>query len=109
MEGKLIHYPAAKPENVYVLPGTTKSISNAAFMNCANLKTLTLPEGLTEIGAEAFRNCEGLKRLSVPSSVTSIGKDAFTVWKSEMIIQVKSGSFAQQYAAENGIKAEIIP
>ncbi len=104
----LLHYPAAGPKDSYALPATVQSISHAAFMNCGNLKTITLPDGLTEIGADAFRNCGGLKKLAVPSSVVSIGKDAFTVWEGEIILQVRNESYAQQYAAENLLKTEII-
>ena len=37
------------------LPSTLKVIRNEAFMGCKNLKSVRLPEGLTEIGLRAFR------------------------------------------------------
>lgn len=37
------------------LPSTLKVIKNEAFMGCANLKNISLPDGLVEIGLRAFR------------------------------------------------------
>ena len=43
----------------------------------ANLKTYTIPEGVTDIAEDAFYQCLGLESVVIPDSVTSIGDYAF--------------------------------
>jgi len=47
------------------------------FVGCANLVSVTLPDGLTSIGDYAFYECTNLLTASLPKSLTSIGKYAF--------------------------------
>ena len=54
-----------------------KTIEDSAFVDCASLKKLDLPEGLETIGYQAFYGCKGLGTLVIPSTVKSIGKVAF--------------------------------
>jgi hypothetical protein len=66
------------------LPYTIQNISNgginfSAFTNCINLTNVTFsgtPQ-ITSIGQYAFNYCSGLKTISVPNSVTNIGEYAF--------------------------------
>ena len=44
----------------------------------AQIKSVILPNGLTNIGSCAFENCEALKKIVLPDSVTDIGKSAFS-------------------------------
>ena len=44
----------------------------------ANIKHVSLPEGLTHIGNVAFADCANLTNIDIPSSVTSIGDGAFS-------------------------------
>ena len=53
------------------------SIGNAAFYNCTNLTSVTIPNSVTSIGSTAFRYCTSLTSVTIPSSVTSIGFGAF--------------------------------
>lgn len=48
-----------------------------AFALCIDLVSVRLPGGLVEIGAQAFRNTYKLKTLSFPASLRSIGLRAF--------------------------------
>ena len=43
-----------------------------------DIKSVSLPEGLTSIGTYAFRNCTSLASVAIPSSVNSIGTSAFS-------------------------------
>ena len=83
-------------------------MSQAAFINCAGLQEVTLPEGLVSIGQDAFRNCEGLNVLYIPPTVTDIGPEAFVVWGGGFTLEVKEGSPALAYAQENQLKYEIV-
>jgi len=97
---------------------------NGAFKNVANLKTISLPEGIThigkmafyycenleaiiippkvvEIGAESFQGCKKIQSISMPGSVTAIGDDAFYGCSSllgitipEGVISIGGGAFA---------------
>lgn len=42
-------------------------------MNCGDLRSVTIPEGVTTINAYAFRNCTSLTTITIPASVTEIG------------------------------------
>lgn len=107
------------------LPKTVTSIGRCAFFSCKNLKSVTLREGLKEIEQSAFNECMSLEEIELPSTVTTIGRRAF--WdchaltsvfipkktkiigedafghSSKVVIQCEKGSFAEQYAKENGI------
>ena len=58
-----------------------------SFAGCSNLKTVLLPETLTEInmGGDggygfygAFSDCSSLRTISIPSTVTTIGRESFS-------------------------------
>lgn len=53
------------------------SIGNYAFQNCANLRSVTIPNSVTSIGEMAFYYCTNLISVTIPNSVTSIGYGAF--------------------------------
>ncbi len=48
------------------------SIANNAFINCASLKTVTIPSSITSFGASVFSNCRLLESLTIPSGVTTV-------------------------------------
>ena len=52
------------------------SIGNA-FLNCANLTNITIPNSVTSIGMSAFEGCTSLNSITIPQSVASIGDLAF--------------------------------
>ena len=54
-----------------------KSIDSYAFCNCSDLKSITIPEGVTSIGYQAFSGCASLTSIVIPEGVTSIGSGAF--------------------------------
>ena len=60
-----------------VIPDDILVIGNKAFSGCSKLKSITLPEGLTEIGYDAFK-ATGLYSISIPKNVKSIGTGAFS-------------------------------
>ena len=54
-------------------------IGNSAFMNCSNLTSVAIPDGVVNLGNGAFARCFGLERLTMPGSVTNIGMSAFSL------------------------------
>ncbi len=53
------------------------SIGDYAFQGCLSLVSVILPEGLTSIGKSAFQWCSNLCSVTIPSTVTTIGDNAF--------------------------------
>ena len=49
-----------------------------AFSGCDTLRTVTIPEGVTEIGDNSFSGCVNLQTVYVPASVQAIGSSAFS-------------------------------
>lgn len=91
-------------EEVIISSGI-KEISAYAFNDCKNLSKVTIPETVEEIGVCAFEKCTSLKELNIPSSVKAIGNDAFSGCK-DLTILAEEGSFAAQYANENGLSVK---
>ena len=67
-----------------VISGTGEMYNYSSWDNTApwygkkaNIKSLTISDGVTNIGDYAFYNCENLADISIPDSVASIGNDAF--------------------------------
>jgi hypothetical protein len=60
------------------IPHSANSIGKDAFTNCFRLSKITIPSSVTSIGELAFCNCWGLSNIVIPPSVTSIGARAFT-------------------------------
>lgn len=54
------------------------AILDSAFRACANLKEITLPEGVKSIGDSAFRDCPELINVVIPSTMESIGCYVFS-------------------------------
>jgi hypothetical protein len=54
------------------------SIGDWAFIKCARLTSVTIPDSITLIGALAFRDCFGLKSVRIPDSITNIKMEAFS-------------------------------
>lgn len=57
--------------SVTVPSGVT--IKNYAFAGCNNVKTVTLPDDMTEIPNYAFAGCTGLESITIPKGVTKLG------------------------------------
>ncbi len=70
-----------KVEEHLVLPNhinnQTYIIASHVFDNNQTIKTVYLPEGITEIHRNAFGDCENIKELVIPASVTKITWYAF--------------------------------
>lgn len=78
------------------------SIGNHAFSECTSLISVTIPYSVKNIGEFAFYGCSNLEKVTIPKSVSEIGYDAFYNCP-KLTIYGESGSYAEQYAKENGI------
>ncbi len=56
-------------------------IENEAFQGCKALRSVTLPEGLTEIGDYAFAATDELENVELPESLRIVGIGAFNASK----------------------------
>lgn len=65
-----------------VIPIGVTEICNNAFENCTSLSDITLPERLIRICNNAFVNCTSLTKIEIPKSVEEIGSYVFENCKS---------------------------
>ncbi len=87
-----------------IIPEGVTYISGSCFDTCYNLEELTLPESLTSIAKEAFVGSY-IKELTIQAAVTEIGENAFP---DSMSLHVHAGSYAEEYAKENGLTYDIV-
>lgn len=66
----------AELTSVTIPNGVTK-IESHAFCNCSKLTSITIPNGVTSIENNAFASCTELITVTIPDSVTAIGKSTF--------------------------------
>ena len=69
-------HTTVKVKSVVIPEGVTE-IGNGAFYGCENLVNVKIPKSVTLIGANAFNGCSNIKEITIPDSVTSIGDCAF--------------------------------
>ena len=65
-----------------VIPSTylgvaVESVSDGAFSNNVNIRTLTVESGVKKIGASAFSGCTALQSVDIASTLQKIGSSAF--------------------------------
>lgn len=65
-----------------VIPIGVTEICDGAFANCKSLSDITLPEGLIKIRNSAFVNCKSLTKIEIPKSVEQINSNVFENCKS---------------------------
>ena len=118
-------YPAGKTDTEFAVPDGTKVIGANAFCG-SRLERIALPQSLVRVGA-AFDDCERLKELVIPNNVSRLdwsfqgcsSLEYVTVpphTKEIMLsngeinrnvtIRGEAGSYAEQWAGENGIPFE---
>ena len=67
---KMIHFAANSQ---------LQAIGDWAFYNCHNLRSLTLPEGVTNVGDAAFYGCNYLTEITLPSTMKKVADNAFAL------------------------------
>lgn len=97
-----LFYQCTSLSNI-VLSDSITQIGQQSFYGCSSLKQLDLPPNLQKIEDGAFYECSNLQILKIPDSVSYIGEDAFYGCDA-LVIECAPGSYAEQYARQNGIK-----
>ena len=82
-----------------------KEIGEGTFFGCSSLKNADLPDTLEKIDGSAFENCKLLKNLKIPSSCTEIGTDAFLGCEN-LILDCNENKVAQEVANKYNIPTD---
>ena len=85
------------------IPASEKLIKSEAFYGRTDLRSIVIPDSVTEIGYDAFSGCTGLTSIVIPDSVTKIGCDAFSGCTGLTSIVVSGGN--KVYDSRNGCNA----
>lgn len=85
-----------------IIPSSVQEIGEEAFSDCVSLCDVEIPLGVTVIKEATFLNCSNLKKAVVPVSVTRIEGRAFAGCDA-VAIYTPAGSYAEQWAKENGV------
>lgn len=65
---------SSNPTSNVSVNGTAK---HSTFQGCTSLKTVKLPDTITQIGVDVFQGCTSLESFTFPASLTTVGKEAF--------------------------------
>lgn len=89
----------------------TKLMAFYAFGNCADIDRVELPDSITKIGYVMFDGCESLREIFIPASVTEINCELayYDIYTGNLVSPLERiygyyGSYAEQYADENGFE-----
>ena len=80
-----------------------KKVNQGVFASCTGLERITLPKSVIIIDGLPFV-ASGLKEIFIPASTTKIDKVAFAKMEEQLTIVTPKGSFAENYAKNNGLK-----
>ena len=72
-----LYFNGEELTNLEIPTGQVNGVFGSTFSHCISLKSVTIPEGVTEIVGYAFQGCSGLTFISLPASLEKIGEDAF--------------------------------
>ena len=87
----------------FKLPSGLKEIGEEAFAGI-DARRIVVPNGVKTIGKRAFAGCAKLEQITIPATTTAIAADAFANVPSGFTIHGSLNSYAQTYAAGNGIR-----
>ena len=81
-----------------VIPDGITEIPYCAFNQCQELTSVTIPDTVEHIDARAFSDCTQLREITIPSSVREFGHSVFS--GTDLTIKGYTGSAAEAYAEE---------
>ena len=103
-DGNVFAVASIATERVYTVPQCTV-LCHDAMCGSKRIVHVVVPDGVIEIGSRAFIDCTNLRTIYIPESVTELGWSVFEYdWKHEYpkTVYGVSGSAAESYVAENG-------
>ena len=84
-------------------------VVNGILINGTKCKAnITVSKSVKSISDFAFYNCSNLKTVTIPKSVKTIGDNAFLSCHKNLTIKTPKGSAAAKYAKKNKIKVKYI-
>lgn len=83
----------------FAIPSGVEGISDKAFYNCSNLKSVSFPVSLKMIGEWSFYNCRMLSEITIPENVAEIGWGAFDACSS--LLNVSCASLAPPHISNS--------
>ena len=86
--------------------GTVTVIGESSFIGLPELKSISIPESVTDIGMLSFAYCKNLVAAHIPSSVTCIDDSAF-LNDGNVRLYCKAKSAAYEYAQTHGFPCTI--
>jgi hypothetical protein len=99
-------------DTIVVIPGNIKGnpvqFRGDVFHKNANIQSVFIEDGVTEIPHIAFEGCSSLTKIEIPASVTKIADTAFHGRQKLITISAPEGSYAQTYAKKYDIKFQAI-
>ncbi len=102
-KSELIKFPDNSKKTGYVIPASAVKVADYAFENSVNLRTVSVPSGVTEIGEGAFFN-SSLESILVDSANASYSCDAngvlFNKAKTVLIHYPSCGSVSEYQVPE---------
>ena len=93
----------ADDDKVVSIPRNALALGEEAFMDDLQIEEVRFSdENTTSIGTSCFMNCQQLRLISIPSSVEAIGEAAFSNCPN-LVILCHKGSVAENHAIKNQI------
>ena len=80
-----------------------QSVGVLAFMNCAKVESIELPDTVTYIGVYAFADCFALENVRISQAASYIGATAFR-GSTNVVLNVAEGTYAENFAKTNSIR-----
>ena len=62
------------------------NLEGGPFSYCANLKAISIPEGITDIATKSFRECLGIQYVKFPSTMKSLS-NINTFWRGALFLE----------------------
>lgn len=73
------------------IPQGVERIGDDAFALCVSLSNINIPDGVKQIGGNAFRKCESLTNVNIPGSIIEVGAGAFSGCKNIQQLIINDG------------------
>lgn len=81
-----------------VLRGKLAYTPDNLFQYCSTIKSVTIPEGITDIGVRSFEDCYNLAEVSLPKSIENLYSYAFSNTKIKSLVLPENVEWIADYA-----------